>query len=132
MIRRHIVSTSIGRALIQILPTVAKTPDMTALWEAATKKIATGDMPLGAFLDGVLRQLGDLISRGRARGPLAVPGAKSCPASGCKGFLRRRTGTKGPFWSCTRYPECKHTAPDSAATVSTTMRTSRTHAVQRR
>ncbi|HLX78435.1 MAG TPA: DNA topoisomerase III, partial [Acidimicrobiales bacterium] len=68
---RHIVSTSIGRALIQILPTVATTPDMTALWEAAMKKIATGDMPLAAFLDGVLRQLGELISRGRARGPLA-------------------------------------------------------------
>jgi hypothetical protein len=86
---------------------------MTALWEAAMKKIATGDMPLGASLDGVLRQLRELISRGRARGPLAVPGARSCPVSGCKGFLRKRTGIKGPFWSCTRYPGCRHTSPES-------------------
>lgn len=110
---RQIVSTPVGRALIQILPTVATTPDMTALWEAAMKRIATGEMPLAAFLDGVLRQLTDLIARGRARGPLAVPGARSCPAAGCKGFLRRRTGSQGPFWACTRYPKCKHTAPQA-------------------
>jgi hypothetical protein len=38
------------------------------------KKIAAGEMALGAFLDGVLSQRADLIARG-ARGPLAVPGA---------------------------------------------------------
>ena len=76
------MSTPVGRALVQILPAVATTPDMTALWEAAMKRIARGEMPLAAFLDGVLRQLGELIARGRARGPLPVPGARPCPASG--------------------------------------------------
>jgi DNA topoisomerase-3 len=113
---RQIVSTPVGRALIQILPTVATTPDMTALWEAAMKRIATSDMPLGAFLEGVLKQLAELISRGRARGPLVVPGARPCPAPGCKGFLRRRSGSQGVFWACTRYPECKYTAPEGPQT----------------
>jgi DNA topoisomerase-3 len=108
---RQIISTSVGRALIQILPSVATTPDMTALWEAAMKRIAAAEMPLDAFVDGVLRQLTDLISRGRARGPLAVPGARPCPAPGCKGFLRRRTGSKGPFLACTRYPDCAFSQP---------------------
>jgi DNA topoisomerase III len=109
---RQIISTSVGRALIQTLPSVATTPDMTALWEAAMKRIAAGEMPLDAFVDGVLRQLRDLIARGRARGPLAVPGSRPCPAPGCKGFLRRRTGSQGPFFACTRYPDCNHTEGD--------------------
>jgi DNA topoisomerase-3 len=117
---------------VQILPTVATTPDMTALWEAAMKKIATGEMTLDTFLGGVLRQLGDLISRGRARGPLAVPGARGCPFIGCKGFLRRRAGTKGSFWSCTRYPECTHTAPDASVGSVSTTRLSKQRAVKRR
>jgi DNA topoisomerase-3 len=129
---RHIVSTSVGRALIQILPTVATTPDMTALWESAMKKIVTGEMTLATFLDGVLRQLGELIARGRSRGSLSVPGARPCPAAGCRGFLRRRTGTKGSFWSCTRYPECAHTAPDASATSAPMSRPSKRRGVSRR
>jgi DNA topoisomerase-3 len=108
---RQIISTSVGRALIQILPSVATTPDMTALWEAAMQRIAAGAMPLDAFVDGVLRQLTELIARGRARGPLVVPGARSCPAPGCTGFMRRRSGSQGQFWACTRYPECAFTQP---------------------
>ncbi|HTA20804.1 MAG TPA: DNA topoisomerase III [Polyangia bacterium] len=115
---RQIISTSVARALIQILPSVATTPDMTALWEAAMKRIAAGEMPLDAFVDGVLLQLKELIARGRARGPLAVPGARACPAPGCKGFLRRRTSSSGAFLSCTRYPACTHTSPESGAATS--------------
>jgi DNA topoisomerase-3 len=123
---RQIISTSIGRALVQLLPSVATTPDMTALWESAMKKIAGGDMALRAFLDGVLRQLRDLIARGRARGALAVPGAQKCPAPGCAGFLRRRRGSRGDFWSCMRYPDCNHTreiAPSSATKQTAAART---------
>jgi len=35
----------------------------------------------------------------------------ACPACG-KGTLLKRQGAKGPFWGCSNYPECKHTAPD--------------------
>jgi DNA topoisomerase-3 len=107
---RHLVSTPIGRSLVQILPPIATTPDMTALWEAAMKRIASGHMPLDAFLDGVLRQLADLIASGRAKGPLVVPGARPCTAPGCKGFLRVRRSGQREFLACTRFPDCKHTA----------------------
>jgi DNA topoisomerase-3 len=107
---RHLVSTPIGRALVQILPPIATTPDMTALWEAAMKKIASGHMPLDAFLDGVLRQLTDLIASGRAKGPLVVPGARPCAAPGCQGFLRVRRSGQREFLACTRFPDCKVTA----------------------
>ena len=88
---------------------------MTALWEVAMRRIADGQMPLDRFLAGVIDQLRKLVDAGRARGALAVPGARPCPASGCTGVLRRREGRHGPFWSCTRYPQCRHTAPEDRA-----------------
>jgi DNA topoisomerase-3 len=106
---RQVASTQIGRALIQVLPDVATRPDMTALWEAAMRGIADGQMPLGVFLGGVLQQLGQLVDSGRALGALKVPGVRACPAPGCSGALRLREGRSGHFWACTRYPDCRHT-----------------------
>lgn len=109
--RRQVVSTPIGRALIQTLPDVATRPEMTALWEAAIRRIADGQMPIAQFLAGVLEQIRKLVDSGRARGALAVPGVRPCPAPGCTGALRSREGRHGSFWSCTRYPACRHTEP---------------------
>jgi DNA topoisomerase-3 len=107
--RRQVVSTPIGRALIEVLPEVATRPDMTALWEAAMRRISDGQMPLAQFLSGVLEQLQKLVDAGRARGALAVPGVRLCPAPGCTGGLRARNGPHGSFVACTRYPECRYT-----------------------
>jgi hypothetical protein len=74
---------------------------MTAVWEAAMRRIADARLPLNAFLETVTGQVRELIGRGRALRALAVPGARACPASGCTGFLRRRRGARGAFWSCT-------------------------------
>jgi DNA topoisomerase-3 len=112
---RQVVSTSTGRALVHALPAAATTPDLTAIWESAMRRIHDGEMPLDAFIQGVVRQLGQLVTSGKALGRLAMPGASPCPAPGCSGFLRQRKGQHGPFWSCTRYPDCKHTAPVSGA-----------------
>ena len=106
---RQVVSTSIGRALIQILPEIATRPDMTALWEAAMRRIAEGKMSLEVFLGGVIEQLRQLVDSGRARAALDVPGARRCAAPGCAGKLRHREGKTGSFWSCTRYPDCRYT-----------------------
>jgi DNA topoisomerase-3 len=106
---RQVVSTPVGRALVGILPEVATRPDMTALWESAMRRIAESQLPLSTFLDAVIRQLGELIERGRLLGSLAIPGARACTAPGCAGYLRRRQGLRGSFWSCSRYPECRQT-----------------------
>lgn len=109
---RRIVSTPIGRALIGILPEVATRPDMTALWEAAMRRIADSQLSLTVFLETVTRQLRELIDRGRTLGTLKIPGARPCPAPGCAGFLRQRNGARGTFWSCSRYPDCRQTIAD--------------------
>lgn len=108
---RHVVSTPVARALVHILPAIATRPDMTALWEAAMRRIAEGGMSLDVFLGGVVEQLRKLVDSGRALTALEVPGVRRCAAPGCAGRLRLRDGRSGRFWSCTRYPDCRYTEP---------------------
>jgi DNA topoisomerase-3 len=76
-VKKTIVSTDTGRALIQSLPEVATTPDMTAVWEAAMRAIAEAQQSSGAFLEGVRAQLEGLVAQGRALGRVAVPDARA-------------------------------------------------------
>ncbi|WP_454688189.1 DNA topoisomerase [Achromobacter aloeverae] len=47
------------------------------------------------------------------RDAAAAPiGGKQYPCSACGKPMRLRTGTKGNFWGCTGYPDCKNTQPD--------------------
>jgi DNA topoisomerase-3 len=70
---RQVHSTAVGRGLIQALPAVATKPDMTALWEAAMRRIADGQMRLDEFLHVVLKQLRELVASGQAGGALRIP-----------------------------------------------------------
>jgi DNA topoisomerase-3 len=76
-VKKTIRSTPTGRALIQSLPPVATTPEMTAVWEAAMRAIHDGEQTLGAFLTRVTAQLEQLIDQGRRSGPIALPPALS-------------------------------------------------------
>ena len=128
--KKQIVSTATARSLIAALPDVATQPDMTALWEATLRRIQDGQAPLAQFLDAVRGQLGDLVARARAAGPLKMPGAETqpCPAQGCGGLLRQRKGPYGVFWSCGRYPECRHVHGDAQQSSEGRFRTRRTRA----
>lgn len=90
---RHVISTPIGRALIQSLPEIATQPDMTALWELAMRGIADGHMPLSQFLAGVVEQLRKLVLAGRSKGALTVP--PSSPAASVQRRRRRRGARAG-------------------------------------
>ena len=60
--RRQVVSTPIGRALIEILPELATRPDMTALWEATLRKVQDRQVPLEGFLNAVQSKLAELVN----------------------------------------------------------------------
>jgi DNA topoisomerase-3 len=77
-VKKNIVSTETGRALVRNLPEVATTPDMTATWEAALRAIAEGTQSLDAFVARVEAQLEQLVAEGRAVGRVAIPAG--CPA----------------------------------------------------
>jgi DNA topoisomerase-3 len=112
--KRHVFSTSTGRALIAALPDVATQPDMTALWESVLRKISDGAASLERFLEGVRVQLGELVASAKARGRLHLPETerRPCPAAGCSGTLRHLKGKHGGFWACGRYPECRYSEND--------------------
>jgi DNA topoisomerase-3 len=72
-VKRTLVSTETGRALVQSLPEVATTPDMTAVWEAAMRAVQGGTQTVDAFVARVGAQLAELVADGRALGRIAVP-----------------------------------------------------------
>ena len=74
-VKKSIVSTDTGRALIRALPEVATTPDMTAVWEAAMRSITEGNQSLDSFLARVSAQLAELVTQGKALGRIVVPAA---------------------------------------------------------
>jgi DNA topoisomerase-3 len=79
-VKKSIVSTETGRALITSLPEVATTPDMTAVWEAAMRSITDGNQSLEAFLQRVSAQLAELVAQGKALGRIVVPPAAKTPS----------------------------------------------------
>jgi len=81
---RQVFSTEVGRTLIHALPEIATKPDMTALWEAAMRRIADGQMPIDTFLAAVIRQLAELVTSGRALGILRLPPAPRRPQNGTR------------------------------------------------
>ena len=80
-VKKSIVSTETGRALIKSLPEVATTPDMTAVWEAAMRSITEGSQSLDAFLQRVSAQLAELVAQGKALGRIVVPPAAKAPSA---------------------------------------------------
>jgi DNA topoisomerase-3 len=99
-VTKAIVSTETGRALIDALPQVATTPDLTAVWEAAMRAIQAEEQSLAAFLTRVSTQLQSLVAQGRALGRIAVPGAPRhepiarAPAPPTHRGTRRRVRTR--------------------------------------
>jgi len=101
--KKAIVSTPTGRSLIDTLPPVATTPDMTAVWEAGMRAILEGQQPLGAFLRCIETQLRQLVEQAKARGPIAAlqsARASTCAAgaNGSRGSASeaRRAGRAAP------------------------------------
>jgi len=77
--KKQIRSTPLGRALIAALPTVATTPDQTAVWESAMRRIHHRELGLDRFLTVITEQLSELVRRGKAQGPLSVPAGAAQP-----------------------------------------------------
>ncbi|REC93344.1 DNA topoisomerase III [Kushneria indalinina] len=106
---RTIVSTPVGQGLIEALPPQISNPGMTALWEQALDQVAEGSMTLDDFMErqGVL--LDKLVGIALQRPHLNLPESPSETCPKCQSKMRKRNGSNGQFWSCTRYPDCDGT-----------------------
>jgi DNA topoisomerase-3 len=136
--RKTVVSTDLGKALIDALPEFVTLPDMTALWELNLNQIVEGDETLAHFMSSIQGHVEGLVEEGA--GGLVIPealrgnrppprkttrkrtsgkGAKTttthpCTREGCNGQLRRNKGKHGLFWGCSNFRDgCRETRKDS-------------------
>ncbi len=108
---RTIISTPVGQGLIAALPPQISNPGMTALWEQALDQVAEGAMTLEDFMERQSTLLDKLIGIALQRPQLNLPEAPSETCPKCQAKMRKRKSSNGPFWSCSRYPDCDGTKP---------------------
>jgi DNA topoisomerase I len=70
--------------------------------------------------DGTKKKAASGRKKGSASGDKATPGKnskaldKTYPCTACgKGWLQARSGSRGAFWGCSNYPDCKHCENDA-------------------
>ena len=112
---KTIVSTVLGRSVVDALPEMVKSPILTALYERMLKGIEDGSASLDAFI-GKQEQLIKAQVQKANSGSVVIAGAKKAlPVSDkhkCKscdaGLIRRPGKKRGSYWwGCSNYPTCE-------------------------
>ncbi|MEX0827788.1 MAG: DNA topoisomerase III [Haliea sp.] len=133
--KKTVLSTALGRALIDALPEYVTLPDMTALWELNLSIVADGDETLGNFMASITGYVEELVLEGgtglqipkslqgkhqpgaskrKGKGQNRNSTAHLCSREGCVGMFRRIKGEHGYFWGCSEYRNgCGETRQDS-------------------
>ncbi len=106
--KKALVSTPLGREVIDLTPPSLKDPITTAAWEDRLEAIAQGKESLDAFLAEQIRVLPGLLT------PILGDGKPAFPCPDCGAALNRRKSKKDGswFWGCSAYPNCKTILPD--------------------
>jgi len=102
---RSLSPTESAFALIDAVPSMVKDPGMTAIWEQACDEIEAGRMPLETFLKGQSVWISKLVEQ-YSDLKLMIDQPPSAPCPTCGAPMHKRTGKKGPFLSCSKYPAC--------------------------
>ncbi|WP_066639812.1 DNA topoisomerase III [Desulfolucanica intricata] len=63
--KRTLVPTSKGETLIDLVPELIKSPEMTARWEKALADIEEGNLEPGKFMDGIIEQTKKVVDLAR-------------------------------------------------------------------
>lgn len=73
---KTITATATGRGLINSLPEIATTPDMTAQWETALNQISTRQASYQGFMTPLYESLHELIAQSKVAVPDSLKGVK--------------------------------------------------------
>ncbi|MDC3951893.1 topoisomerase DNA-binding C4 zinc finger domain-containing protein, partial [Pseudomonas aeruginosa] len=112
---RSIRASDAAFTLIDAVPAAIADPGTTAVWEQALDMIEAGQLTLDVFIGKQAAWISQLIVQyGSTSLSIKVPQGPACPQCGAP--TRQRTGKTGPFWSCSRYPDCKGTLPVDSGT----------------
>ncbi|WP_447792047.1 DNA topoisomerase III [Pseudomonas farris] len=113
--KRALMATAAAHTLIEAVPAAVADPGTTAIWEQALDEIEAGRLTLDAFVAKQANWIAQLVAHcGSLTLAIAVETGPGCPI--CNASMLRRKGKSGPFWSCSRYPDCKGTVPISKDT----------------
>lgn len=104
--KRALVSTPTAQQLIGALPELLTAPGMTALWEQSLDEVAAARLTLDVFMERQEALIGKLVQHASGV-TMALPQQPSQKCPECAAPMRKRKGNHGPFWGCSRYPECK-------------------------
>ena len=97
--KKSLISTPIGRQLIELVPDVVKNPVTTADWEAQLEEVAAGSLRLDAFLDQICRELPGILDAITSLKIARMADAFPCPE--CKDPLKHYKGKDGKMhWAC--------------------------------
>lgn len=108
--RRAIRASPAAFTLVDAIPAAIADPGTTAIWEQSLDLIAARQMTLEEFIGKQSTWVSQLIQQyAHATLSIQLPQGPPCPL--CAAPTRRRGGKQGPFWSCSRYPDCKGTQP---------------------
>ncbi|MDW9146753.1 DNA topoisomerase 3 [Legionella pneumophila] len=116
---RTIISTSLGKSIIDALPEVVKSPILTAINERILKDMEEDETLSMGFIERqtlfvrewVKKANGTAIHISGTKNALTISNQYICLVCG-KGLVRR-PGKKGFWWSCSAYPQCKESYPDA-------------------
>ncbi|MCC0317102.1 DNA topoisomerase III [Pseudomonas aeruginosa] len=112
---RSIRASDAAFTLIDAVPAAIADPGTTAVWEQALDMIEGGQLTLDVFIGKQAAWISQLIAQHSSTSlSIKVPQGPACPQCGAP--TRQRTGKSGPFWSCSRYPDCKGTLPVETGT----------------
>ena len=109
------------------MPEAITLPDLTALWETKFRAIKEGTLSIEDMMEQMattiresIAQAGSVSVQGsgekkpvkatKKTASKAGKGDVKCPKCGAKMVLR--DGKNGPFWGCSKYPECRSTVSD--------------------
>lgn len=115
---RQLISTTLGRSIVDALPEVVKSPILTAMYERVLADMEQDASLLDAFVNKQIQLVTELVAKAN-NGAVRITGVKETPVishqyqcTQCNQGLCRRPGKKGFWWSCSGYPKCKQTYPD--------------------
>ncbi|ABS45591.1 DNA topoisomerase III (plasmid) [Yersinia pseudotuberculosis IP 31758] len=116
---KQLISTTLGRSIIDIYPEVMKSAVLTALNERVFIDIQKEPSGIDDFLEKQIKFITDQVEKA-GNGVAKVSGAKQVAkistihkCKSCGKGLVHRTGKKGLWWSCSGYPECNQSYPDA-------------------
>ena len=111
---KQILSTEVGRGLINSLPESAITPDMTALWEQQLNAISQRELNYQGFMQPLNQHLLGLIEQAKQHIPTALQGLKG-QGQGFKRKAVKKTSTnkKASARTYTKNTKAKKTKPKS-------------------